>query len=227
MVVLPKTSRFMMGSGKSALDENETPRHRVRLKSFAISRHEVTFEEYLKFVKATGRAEPDDKEWGKSKRPVMNVSWNDAVAYAKWLSQATGHIYRLPTEAEWEYAARAGTYTDYYWGKIMLRKRANCFDCGSSWDSNKTAPVARFKANQFGLYDMLGNVMEWTQDCFHPNYKGAPGDGSAWVTGSCKTRVARGGSYKSSPDSIRVFTREHHAPGTRSPQIGFRLVREM
>ncbi len=226
MVVIPKGS-FKMGSGKGALDTNETPRHTVRIKRFSISKHEVTFEDYKKFVRATGREMPDHKDWGMGRRPVINVSWKDAVAYTKWLSAKTGRVYRLPTEAEWEYAARAGTYTQYPWGNSVGKNRANCFDCASRWDSLQTAPVGSFKPNPLGLHDMNGNVMEWTQDCYHKTYRGAPRNGAAWISGSCSTRVVRGGSYKSTTDGIRSFAREHMPPDTKASQIGFRIVREM
>ncbi len=226
IVTLP-SAPFLMGSKNSALDKNETPQHQVRLKRFAISRTEITFSQYAKFVQSTGRRMPGDKDWGKGSRPVINVSWLDAVAYTKWLSKQTGHVYRLPTEAEWEFAARAGTSTEYFWGNDSGKRRANCFDCGSRWDSLQTAPVARFKPNRFGLYDVLGNVMEWTIDCYHPTYKGAPMNGSAWISGSCKTRVLRGGSYKSTVDAVRSATREHLPSDTVNSQIGFRVVREL
>ncbi len=226
MVVVPKGS-FKMGSGKGALDTNETPRHTVKLRRFSISKHEVTFEDYKKFARATGREMPDHKDWGMGRRPVINVSWKDAVAYTKWLSSKTGRVYRLPTEAEWEYAARAGTYTQYPWGNSVGKNRANCFDCASRWDSLQTAPVGSFKPNPLGLYDMNGNVMEWTQDCYHKSYRGAPRNGAAWISGGCSTRVVRGGSYKSTTDGIRSFAREHMPPDTKASQIGFRIVREM
>jgi len=224
MVQIPK-ARFMMGSNNNALEANEKPRHRVRLKRYSISKYEVTFAEYMAFAKVTDRRIPED-EWGQVNRPIINVSWKDAVAYTKWLSEQTGYVYRLPTEAEWEYAARAGTNSDYHWGNNLGSNRANCFDCGSQWDSSKTAPIGSFKANRFGLYDMLGNVMEWTMDCFHSSYKGAPSKGGAWLTGTCKTRVLRGGSFKNTDDQIRSFSREHASQDTINKQIGFRVVRE-
>lgn len=225
MVVIPAAT-FAMGSPDHVLEDNEKPRHTVQLKSYAISKYEVTFAEYNEFVQATGRELPEHI-WGQESRPVINVSWNEAVAYTKWLSVTSGYVYRLPTEAEWEYAARAGTFTDYYWGGSIGKNNANCLDCGSRWDNAKTAPVGSFSANQFGLHDMLGNVMEWTLDCYHPNYKQAPSDGSAWQTASCKTRVLRGGSFKNTEDEIRSFAREHASAKTINPQIGFRVVREI
>ncbi|VAW76687.1 Phage protein [hydrothermal vent metagenome] len=226
LISLPQAS-FLMGSKNSSIDINEIPRHHVRLEGFAISKMEVTFEQYAKFVQATGRSMPNDKDWGKGTRPVINVTWLDAVAYTKWISKQTGSVYRLPTEAEWEFAARAGTSTEYFWGNSSGKQNANCFDCGSRWDSLQTAPVARFKANRFGLHDVLGNVMEWTIDCYHPNYKGAPSNGQAWVTGACTTRVLRGGSYKSIANSVRSAAREHLPANTSNSQIGFRVVREL
>ncbi len=225
MVEIPK-ARFAMGSKNSALEASEKPRHAVSLKRYSISKYEVTFAQYLVFANATDRRIPED-EWGKTNRPVINVSWQDAVDYTRWLSEQTGYIYRLPSEAEWEYAARAGSVTDYHWGNSLGSNRSNCFDCGSQWDSSKTAPIGSFKANKFGLHDMLGNVMEWTLDCYHNNYKGAPKNGSAWLTGSCKTRVLRGGSYIDTDDQIRSFARVQASKTTVNKQIGFRVVREL
>ena len=128
------SASFQMGSKSGILDENETPRHSVKLKKYAISKYELTYEDYIKFAKNTNRRVPDDKEWGQGNRPVINVSWYEAVAYTKWLSEQTGRIYRLPTEAEWEYAARAGTMTEYFWGGDVGKGKANCFDCGSKWE---------------------------------------------------------------------------------------------
>lgn len=123
---------------------------------------------------------PIDYGWGRNRRPVIHVSWNDAKAYVAWLSKMTGREYRLLTEAEWEYAARAGTTTAYYWGDEIGKNNTNCNGCGSQWGGRKTAPVGSFAPNAFGLYDMFGNVWEWVEDCFHNNYEGAPTDGSAW-----------------------------------------------
>lgn len=157
--------------------------HKVNIvKPFAIGRYEVTFEEYDRFATATGRQLPGDKDWGRNRRPVLNVSWNDAMDYAEWLSQQTAKRYRLPTEAEWEFAARAGTETKYWWGNEMKSRMANCSDKANYMDAFRMppSPVGSFSPNPFGLYDTAGNVWEWVQDCWHENYYGAPGNGTAW-----------------------------------------------
>ncbi len=195
MVVIPG-GRFRMGcvSGLNCQDD-EKPVHEVRVASFELSKYEVTFEEYDRFIAATGGRSPNDKGWGRGRRPVIDVSWEDAVAYAEWLSVQTGERYRLPSEAEWEYAARAGSTTKYGWGNDIGHNRANCGGCGSQWDDEKTAPVGSFNPNAFGLHDMHGNLWEWVQDCWNGSYQGAPADGSAWTSGDCERRVLRGGSW--------------------------------
>ena len=153
----------------------------VSLRSFAISKREITFDEYNKFASATGRRRPYDEGWGRGQRPVINVSWQDAVAYTGWLSDQTGSHYRLPTEAEWEFAASAGSEARFWWGNDVGSQHANCFDCGSDWSGIKTAPVGSFAASAYGVQDMLGNVMEWVQDCYQKDYNLAPADGSEVV----------------------------------------------
>ena len=194
MVVIPGAS-FQMGcvSGLDC-DDDEKPVHEVTVASFELSKYEVTFEEYDCFIAATGRISPKDQGWGRGRRPVINVSWEDAIAYTEWLSAQTGERYRLPSEAEWEYAARAGSTTKYSWGNEIGHNRANCNACGSQWDNEKTAPVGSFGPNAFGLHDMHGNLWEWVQDCWNDSYQGAPADGSAWTSGACAIRVLRGGS---------------------------------
>ncbi|NOY67050.1 MAG: SUMF1/EgtB/PvdO family nonheme iron enzyme [Gammaproteobacteria bacterium] len=217
---------FKMGSPLSSVHFEERPQHSVSVKNFSIGKYEVTFAEYDRFSAATGRPRPSDNGWGRHKRPVVNISWTDANEYTKWLSRETGYTYRLPTEAEWEYAARAGSQTQYWWGTTMLDKRANCFNCGSQWDRVSTAPVGRFEASSLGLHDMSANVMEWVSDCYMKNYDGAPVDGSSWSNGKCESHVARGGSYRSTTDNIRVTKRSKFATETALDQVGFRVVRE-
>ncbi|MGB5260110.1 MAG: SUMF1/EgtB/PvdO family nonheme iron enzyme [Gammaproteobacteria bacterium] len=216
---------FQMGSIGNSLNFDEVPRHTVRLKSFSISKREITFAEYDRFARATGRRLPYDETWGRGKRPVINVSWHDAQAYARWLSKQTGQEYRLPSEAQWEYAARAGSDYSYWWTGMQSDIYANCFDCGSDWDGQQTAPVGSFKANRFGLYDMTGNVQEWTTDCYHNSYIGAPDDGSAWTSPDCSQRVVRGGAYSSPPDTLRSAKRGQLSQDTRLDNLGFRIVR--
>ena len=237
MVLIPAGS-FTMGSPREEtgrLDNEGPPRAVTIAKPFAIGKYEVTFAEYDRFVRAmTGRDSPDDVGWGREHRPVVNVSWQDAVAYAEWLSAATGQRYRLPSEAEWEYAARGGTTAAYWWGDAASREYANygadeC--CGGQADGPdqwiNTAPAGSFPANPFGLHDMLGNVWEWTQDCWNKNYHGAPVDGSAWESGDCSRRVRRGGSWGGLPNSIRSAHRAWNNPDDRQNFfLGFRVVRE-
>ena len=183
------------------------PVQKVRVESFELGKYEVTFAEYDRFTAATGRERADDEEWGRGRRPVILVSWEDAVAYTRWLSEQTGERYRLPSEAEWEYAARSGTKKKKYsWGNEIGSNRANCDGCGSQWDDRQTAPVGSFPPNRWGLHDMHGNVREWVRDCWNKNYKGAPTDGSAWESGDCSRRVLRGGSWNN------IF------PGTCAPR---------
>ena len=227
MVTIPGGS-FRMGcvSGKRC-QGNEKPVHEVRMASFEMSKYEVTFEEYDRFTDATGRERADDAGWGRGRRPAINVSWKDAVAYTEWLSEKTGERYRLPSEAEWEYAARAGLTTRYSWGDDIGQNRANCSGCGSQWDDAKTAPVGSFGPNDWDLHDLHGNVREWVQDCSNYSYRGAPADGSAWETGTCEFRVLRGGSWGSAPVSLRAAFRLGYSPGLRYFDLGFRAARTL
>jgi formylglycine-generating enzyme required for sulfatase activity len=183
MTVIPK-GEFTMGSpsDEKGHDPNEQPQHIVTIaKPFAVSTFTVTFAEWDACFRAGGCLhQPIDYGWGRDIQPVIHVSWNDAKTYVAWLSKITNKEYRLLTEAEWEYAARAGTTTAYYWGDEIGTNNANCNGCGSRWDAKQTAPVGQFDRNAFGLYDMIGNVWEWVEDCYHNNYEGAPTNGSAW-----------------------------------------------
>jgi formylglycine-generating enzyme required for sulfatase activity len=224
MLELPAGS-YLMGSAGNSMIFEERPQHRVELASFSIGKYEVSFAEYGRFARATGRRLPHDEKWGRDDRPVINVTWNDARAYTRWLSKQTGHQYRLPNEAEWEYAARAGTTTDYWWDPAANTAMANCFNCGSEWDGNSSAPVGSFPANSLGLHDTAGNVQEWTEDCYHPSYQGAPADGSARQRPGCTQRVTRGGGYTSPVDSLRSNKRGYYNQDTRIDNLGFRVVR--
>jgi formylglycine-generating enzyme required for sulfatase activity len=220
---------FCMGSDKGAYDER--PRHKVFIhKAFRIGRYEVTFDEYDAFVRASKRRRSSDEQWGRGQRPAINVSWEDAFAYVKWLSLMTGKRYRLPSEAEWEYAARGGTETAYWWGDELKQDGkvlANCSGCGSEWDKSQTAPVGSFKPNPFGLYDTAGNVWEWVQDCWHVDYEAASDDGSAWENESCGRRVVRGGSWYSGPLYLRSAARDWGDPGGGDAGVGFRLAQDL
>ncbi len=231
MVVIP-AGRFRMGCGS---EENcfgsEKPVHPVTVASFALGVYEVTFEEYDRFAHATGRGPPRDKGWGRGGRPVINVSWRDGQAYVDWLSEQTGKKYRLPSEAEWEYASRAGTETLYWWGAGIGRSWAHCWGCGSAYDDDKaTAPAGSFVANRWGLHDTAGNVWEWVADCWHENYARAPSDGSAWLEhgeGDCGRRVLRGGSWSDGPMVLRSAVRLWNDAGSRSDGLGLRVSRTL
>lgn len=225
MVRLP-AAEYAMGSAANSLNFDETPRHQVSVRAFAIGSYEVSFAEYDRFATAAGRLLPGDHGWGRDSRPVINISWDDAQAYARWLSEQTGHRYRLPSEAEWEYAAAAGTSTFYWWGNNSGDNRANCFNCGSRWDGRETAPVGSFAANTFGLYDTAGNVLEWVADCRHDSYQNAPVDGGVWAGGDCSWHMARGGGFDSPVDNLRTQSRPYFAAGTRLNNLGLRVVRE-
>ena len=224
MVVIP-AGRFRMGDLSGAGDDSEKPVHEVVMaKPFALSKYEVTFEDYDRF---THPNKVDDEGWGRGRRPVINVSWDDATEYAAWLSAQTGKRYRLPTEAEWEHAARAGSTTEYSWGNDVGSNRANCDNeyCGDRWDY--TAPAGSFSANAWGLHDMHGNVYEWVQDCWNDSYAGAPRDGNAWTSGDCGRRVIRGGSWFNDPWLVRSAYRDRDTRSDRDYFIGFRLAQDM
>ncbi|MBI4693116.1 MAG: SUMF1/EgtB/PvdO family nonheme iron enzyme [Gammaproteobacteria bacterium] len=211
---------FMMGSPATAGEPGETPQHAVRVKKFAASVYEITVGDFARY---SGRGAKADSDAGKL--PVTAVSWNDAIGYAKWLSTQTGHTYRLPTEAEWEYAARANTSTPYWWGRELGKNRAHCFVCQTGLDSKSPTQVGRFSANAFGLYDTVGNVQEWTYDCWHKNYDGAPDDGAAFEGGDCGQRVVRGGAFTSYPKDLRSMARDKLKAGAGSQTVGIRVVR--
>lgn len=217
MVVIP-AGRFRM------VDLPDAGFDVVIARPFALSKYEITFEDYDKF---TYPNKVDDEGWGRRQRPVINVSWDDANEYAAWLSAQTGKRYRLPTEAEWEHAARAGSTTEYSWGNGIGQNRANCINdlCGDRWEY--TAPVGSFSANAFGLYDMHGNVWEWVQDCWNDSYAGAPGDGSAWTSGDCSQRVIRGGSWLGIPWEVRSGHRRGDSRTDRVFFNGFRLAQDL
>jgi formylglycine-generating enzyme required for sulfatase activity len=230
MVVVP-AGNFTMGSPATEKDrsDDESPQHGVTIaKPFAVARFELTFDEWDACA-AHGDCDPHitSSGWGRGRQPVINVSWDDAQQYVAWLSRMTGQPYRLLTEAEWEYAARAGTTTAYYWGDEIGEGNANCGGCGSQWDYKQTAPVGSFAANAFGLYDMAGNVIQWVQDCYHRDYNGAPTDGSAWTSGDCSGRVLRGGSWYGYARELRPADRYGSSTGSRINWNGFRVGRTL
>jgi formylglycine-generating enzyme required for sulfatase activity len=223
VVVVPAGS-FQMGSAS----EFENPVHNVKIeKPFAIGRHEVTFDEWDQCVEEGGcKHRPDDRDWGRGDRPVINVSWLDAKAFVAWLSQKTGKTYRLPSEAEWEYAARGGASTPYWWGRDVGARQANCRECKAD-NPQQTLPVGSFKPNPFGLFDTAGNAAEWVEDCWNDNYRGAPVNGTAWQTGQCRLRVLRGGAYDSQARYLRSQSRFRYDSDVRFSANGFRVLREL
>ncbi|MBI2132455.1 MAG: formylglycine-generating enzyme family protein [Candidatus Tectomicrobia bacterium] len=226
MVVVPAGS-FLMGSPPSERGHRpeEGPLQRVTVaKAFAMGRYEVTFAQWDACVAEGGCAHaPQDRGWGRGNMPVIYVTWRDARDYAKWLGQLTGHPYRLPSEAEWEYAARAGSAAPYWWGGEVGVDRANCDRCGRS-SSRQPTPVGSFTANPFGLFDVHGNVWEWAADCWNGSLAGAPADGSAWTTGQCELRVLRGGAWGLEPANTRSARRFAGKADARSGKQGFRVA---
>jgi formylglycine-generating enzyme required for sulfatase activity len=218
---------FSRGDLQGDGDDDEKPPVRIRLAPYAIGIYEVTFREYDQFCDDTGRRKPDDQQWGRGSRPVVNVSWEDARAYTEWLSRRTGQPYRLPTDAEWEYAARAGTGSRYWWGNEAEPHRANCAECNSLWDGEKSAPIGRFPANPFGLHDTAGNVFEWVEDCWVDNFAEVSEDGKPPQQEECGKRVIRGGAWSFPFKEIRSANRWRDFPSRSSDDTGFRVVREL
>ena len=209
--------------------KTEAPAHEVTIAApFLVSKHQVTFAQWDTCVAFGGCRGyyPKDEGWGRGSRPVINVSWHDAHSYVRWLSEEAGEEYRLLSEAEWEYAARAGSTTKYSWGREIGGNRACCKGCGSPWDTKKrTAPVGSFVANAFGLHDMHGNVWEWVEDYWHDDYRGAPVDGSSWLDWDNSLRIFRGGSWQEPASFQRSSMRFHTNPTFRSSIVGFRIAR--
>jgi formylglycine-generating enzyme required for sulfatase activity len=227
MIVVP-AGEFMMGSPETEKDRYDTegPQHNVSIASaFAVSKFDVTFTDWDACVSVGGCPPVRDSGFGRGTKPVINVTWDEAGQYVAWLSRMTGRPYRLLTEAEWEYAARASTTTAYYWGDQIGKVNANCNGCGSRWDNRETSPVGSFNPNAFGLYDMAGNVLQWVEDCYHDSY--APRDGLESTTEDCYSRVLRGGSFAFNPQDLRAAGRYWGTPGVRSNFIGFRLARSL
>jgi formylglycine-generating enzyme required for sulfatase activity len=229
MIVVP-AGTFMMGSlaSEPGRYDDEGPQHSVTIaKPFAMSKFVVTFADWDACAAVGGCPPASDSGFGRGTRPVINVTWDEAEHYAAWFARMTGKPYRLLTEAEWEYAARAGTTTAYSWGDDIGVNNANCHGCGSKWDNRETSPVGSFKPNAFGLYDMNGNVWEWVEDCYHIDYSGASADGSAWTAGDCSRRVRRGGAWGYIPRILRSADRGGDSPVNRSAFVGFRLGRTL
>jgi len=247
MVVIP-AGTFYMGTIRDEDLGTEKPVHQVSIASFAVGHYEITHAEYVRFLNAVKHRGPEGEPWfdtkaenenshiiessghfeietGYENHPLIYVSWYGVTAYANWLSEQTGKPYRLLSEAEWEYAARAGSTTQYWWGNEMDVNRANCYylSCGDSF--NGTAPVGSFAPNPFGLYDTVGNVWEWVADPRHLDYEGAPTDGSVWTEGGNSSFVVRGGSWDDHANMARVTFRFDFEPTLRFDDLGARLAR--
>jgi formylglycine-generating enzyme required for sulfatase activity len=235
MVVVPAGS-FAMGapSTERGHKANEEPQHTVTIaKPFAVSKYLLTFDEWDACTKYGDCKKVPDGGFGGGKQPVITVTWEDAQRYVAWFSKVTGKTYRLLSEAEYEYAARAGTTTAYPWGDDIDKNKAACDGCGSEWDNMQPSPVGSFDPNGFGLYDMVGNVWQWIEDCEHSNYDGAPTDGSAWIEGgNCNLhtrdrRIVRGGSWASPPEQLRSAFRNGNSRTFGYNRIGFRVGRTL
>lgn len=242
MVVVP-AGQFAMGSEDSELghNANEAPQHKVTFaRPFAIGKYEVTFAEWDACVAEKMCAAVPDDGWGRGRRPVIHVNFEMAEGYVRWLSKKTGKQYRLPSEAEWEYAARGGSTTPWFWsdestracefgnvGDETLKSEHPDWPLHSCKDGHaKTSPVGSFKPNKFGLYDTTGNVWEWVADCYNETYQGAPADGSAWLTGDCVRRIDRGGGWYNKPEAVRSALRYAGSdPKRQNNTLGFRVVR--
>jgi len=226
MIAAP-SGTFSMGGTSSVVSADEVPRHEVTVKSFAVGVYEVTFAEYYKFAAVSGRKKPNNNGWDIKNHPVVDVSWDDAYAYTRWLSQQTGKRYRLLSESEWEYVARAGSTSSFWWGTKPGTGNAHCFDCKSDYNTSKPAKIGTYKPNLFGLYDTAGNVFEWVHDCYHRNYQDAPTDGSVWEGGDCDVRIVRGGAYRSPANSMRAENREKFKSDKGQYNVGFRVARDL
>jgi formylglycine-generating enzyme required for sulfatase activity len=238
MIVVPAGS-FLMGSPEGHGRSNEHPQHNVTIaKPFAVAKFELTFSEWDACETQGGCPHARDNDWGRGRQPVINVDWDDAKQYVRWLSTITGKNYRLLSEAEYEYAARGGGQTEYPWGdnlKLNGTAMADCLECVSlefrvshQLVKKLIAPVGLFPPNKFGLYDMVGNVLEWTEDCDHSDYDGAPANGAAWVKGSCIFRVVRGNDLILTDVGLRSAFRGLPQPvASRTPFLGFRVARTL
>ncbi|MBX3332966.1 MAG: SUMF1/EgtB/PvdO family nonheme iron enzyme [Nitrospira sp.] len=228
MVQIP-AGTFQMGDVEKLGDSWRNPVHQVTIKAFAMGRYEGTFKEYDRFAITKGKPLPGDQGWGRSNRPVINVSWDEAKTYAEWLSKQTGLHYRLPTESEWEYAARSSA-KQHTWAGTSKESDLDQYAVFAQNSGNRTAEVGTKAPNELGIEDLSGNVFEWVEDCQHSSYERAPRDGSAWLGAderSCNLRVVRGGSWNYPPESLRASNRNWIGAGNRSNNIGFRLAQDL
>jgi formylglycine-generating enzyme required for sulfatase activity len=224
MVVIP-AGKYMMGSPEGQGTADERPTHEVtHAQPYAVGRNEVSFAEWDVCVNGGSCPRVSDGDWGRGDQPVINVSWDEAKQYTRWLARVTGKTYRLLSEAEWEYAARAGSAARYCFGDEEVELHQ--YGWYSANSESKPQPVGRKNANRFGLHDMHGNVWEWVEDIWHADYVGAPADGSAWLAGG-DLRVARGGSWNYGPDNLRSASRDGFGAVSRISLIGFRVGRTL
>jgi formylglycine-generating enzyme required for sulfatase activity len=225
LVALP-AGAFTMGSNSS--DPSEKPAHPVTIGApFAIGKYEVTVQQWSACVSAGACQKVALAANTPGNAPVRDVSWDDAQQYVKWLTATSGKPYRLPTEAEWEFAARGGAATRYWWGEDMAAGKANCKDCGQPWNIDGPASVGAFSANPYGLHDTSGSVWEWVADCWHNNFKDAPSDGRLWDQPNCRVRVIRGGSWREGAAYMVASTRFRYDASVRQSQNGFRVARSL
>ena len=226
MSIIP-SGTFMIGSTKGR--KRELPVSKITItKSLAVSRYEVTFDQWDACFNSGGCSKkPSDRGWGRDSRPVINILLTDIDEYVTWLTKKTGHIYRLPSESEWEYAARAGSQTEFSWGDQMQTGAANCRGCGTKWSGIKSAPVGQFKPNAWGLYDVHGNVFEYVADCWSNDHYNIPRNGVAKKTANCLSKVIKGGSWYYLPKVSRSASRVRNDKRVFSYFIGFRVFREL
>jgi formylglycine-generating enzyme required for sulfatase activity len=233
MVVIP-AGEFMMGSPASEMYRGAETLHRVAIPSFALGKYEVTFAQWDACVAdgGCGGFKPDDQSWGRGNQPVIGVSWEDAQTYIAWLNRKTGKRYRLPSEAEWEYAARGGATTAFSYGEAITSNQAN-YDGSTGYNGGpagpnrqKTIPVGSFPPNAFGLHDMHGNAWEWVEDCWSDEYTAAhPADGKPFLGENCDGRVMRGGSWEDYAGDVRAAARIGNGREEQTWSDGFRVAR--
>lgn len=225
LVALP-AGTFTMGNNAS--DPSERPAHQVTIDTpFAIGKFEITVQQWNACATANGCQKVAQAPNTSPSAPMRDVSWDDAQQYVKWLGLISGQPYRLPTEAEWEFAARGGTASPYWWGQQMASGKANCKECGQPWSSDRPANAGSFPPNPYGVHDTSGSVWEWVADCWHNNFKDAPPDGRAWDEPNCRVRVIRGGSWREGAAYMVTSTRFRYDTGVRQSQNGFRVARSL
>lgn len=227
-LVLVPAGQFSMGDLNGRGRANEQPVHNVKIiTDFAVGKFEVTYENWRACIRDDGcEFLPSDYGWGRGRVSIVGISWNDTRSYLDWITRKTGKKYRLLSESEWEYVARAGSNSEFHWGDEIGYDNANCENCGKRW-WDRVAPVGSFSPNHWGLFDVHGNAAEWVEDCWNDSYDGAPLDGSAWLSGNCNMRVLRGGAWRTSVKSVRLSSRNPAKSEERSSTYGFRVARDL